>query len=123
MPGEREWRYQPKRLNRVWPEKLRTIVKDAIPDDSDVPHALIVAVACRASNKAFEAFHDEAQKFGIAHHELWTRDTLNDKLVLNENARIAAFYFGDGPAIEGTVPIPITLDRSAGRSDLAWTRR
>jgi hypothetical protein len=115
QPSEREWRYQAKRSNRIGPTELRTIVREAVPDQADVPHALVVAVACRVSNKGFEAFHEEAKKFGISHRELWTRDTLNDKLVLNENARIAAFYFGDGPAIEGTVPIPLALDRSAGR--------
>ncbi len=114
-PGEREWRYQVKRWNRMGPKALRTIVKEAIPDKSDVPHALVVVVACRVSDKGFEAFHDEARMFGVVHHDLWTRDTLNDKLVLNANARIAAFYFGDGRAIEGTVPIPLALDRSAGR--------
>lgn len=45
-PGEREWRYQVKRWNRIGPKALRTIVKEAIPDKSDVPHALVV-VACR----------------------------------------------------------------------------
>ena len=115
QPSEREWRYQARRSNRIGPTELRTIVREAVPDQADVPHALVVAVACRVSNKGFEAFHEEAKKLGISHRELWTRDTLNDKLVLNENARIAAFYFGDGPAIEGTVPIPLALDRSAGR--------
>src|SRR6266571_6656326 len=113
--GEREWRYQAKRWNRIGPKELRAIVKEAVPDQADVPRALVVAVACRVSNKGFEAFDEEAKKLGISDRELWTRDTLNDKLVLKENARIAAFYFGDGPAIEGTVPIPLALDRSAGR--------
>jgi hypothetical protein len=49
--------------------------------------------------KAIDAFHDEAEKNGVEHHEIWTRGTLNDKLLLHENARIAAFYFGDGPAL------------------------
>jgi hypothetical protein len=104
-----------KRVNEMGPKALRRIVNETIPDPSDVPHALVVAVACRVTANGFTAFHDEAQKLGVVHHEIWTRDSLNDKLVLNENARIAAFYFGDGPAIEGTVPIPLTLDRSAGR--------
>jgi len=121
-PGEREWLYQAKRLNKIGPTAIRTIVAEAIPDQKEVPHALVVAVACRVSNKGFEAFEDEAKKFGVPHRELWTRDTLNDKLVLKENARIAAFYFGDGPAIDGTVPIPLALDRSAG-SDLALLGR
>jgi hypothetical protein len=113
--AEREWRYQAKRWKEIGPTQIRAVVREAVPDPSDVPHALVIAVACRVSNRGFEAFEDEAQKVGIHHHELWPRDTLNDKLLRNENARIAAFYFGDGPAIEGTVPIPLTLDRSAGR--------
>ncbi len=114
-PTEREWRYQLKRVKEIGQTALGRFVNEAIPDHSDIPYALVIAVACRVSNDGFAAFHDEAHKLGVLHHELWSRDTLNDKLVLNENARIAAFYFGDGPAIEGTVPIPITLDRSAGR--------
>ena len=47
--------------------------------------------------------------------EVWTRETLNDLLLLPQNARVAAFYFGDGRAIEGTVPLPLALDRSSGR--------
>ncbi len=112
---EREWRFQAKRWNYIGPKKLREVVREAVPDPTDVPYALVIATACRVSNHGFEAFHEEAAGLGIAHHELWTRDTLNDKLVLNVNARAAAFYFGDGPAIEGTVPIPLALDRSAGR--------
>src|SRR6266699_1866947 len=98
--GEREWRYQAKRWNRIGPKQIRAVVGEALPEQSDVPHALIVAVACRVSSKGFDSFEDEARKVGVTHRELWTRDTLNDKLLLKENARIAAFYFGDGAAIE-----------------------
>src|SRR5947209_8605077 len=97
--AEREWRYQAKRWKKIGPTEIRTVVREAVPNRSDRPHALIVAVACRVSNDGFEAFEDEAKKLGIRHHELWPRDTLNDLLVRNENARIAAFYFGDGSAI------------------------
>jgi hypothetical protein len=122
VTGEREWRYQAKRYMAFEPADARKVVEEAVPDSSNPPYALVTGIACRASNNTFDVFHDEASKTGIQAHELWTRDTLNDKLVLNENARIAAFYFGDGPAIEGTVPIPLALDRSAGR-DLALLER
>lgn len=112
---DREWRYQAKRYKEIGPSALRDVVREAVPDHSDPPYALVTVVACRVSDAGFEAFSDETVKAGITHAELWTRDTLNDKLVLNQNARIAAFYFGDGPAVEGTLHIPLALDRSAAR--------
>jgi hypothetical protein len=112
---EREWRFQVKRQREVGPATLRRIVQEAIPDPSDVPHAVIAVVAADVSSDGFDAFHDEAEKRSVAVHEIWSRAALNDMLLEPGNVDLRAFYFGDGHAIDGTVQIPLGLDASPGR--------
>lgn len=112
---QREWRIQVKRWKKVTLPELRKIVREVIPDVSLPPHGLVVALACRASDAGFDAFHEEAAARGSVEHDLWSRDKLNRLLLLPENANLRAFYFGDGYAVEGTVRIPLALDQSPGR--------
>ncbi len=113
--GERTWLVQVKRYKEIGPRQLVRIVDKAIPAGSTPPHHVIAAVACRASARAIREFANAANARGVSEAEVWTRETLNDLLLLPQNARVAAFYFGDGRAIEGTVPLPLALDRSSGR--------
>jgi len=112
---EREWRFQVKRHREVGPAGLRSIVRDAVPDPSDIPHAVIAVVAADVSSDGFDAFHDEAEKQRVVEHQVWSRAILNDMLLEPANADLRAFYFGDGHAIDGTVHIPLGLDASPGR--------
>lgn len=111
----REWRIQVKRVQRLTPASIRKIVRDAVPKKSPPPYGLVLAAACRVSSDGFDAFYDEAQKRGVKHSELWSRDTLNRKLLAPKNGDLRSFYFGDTRAIEGTVRIPLGLDQSIGR--------
>lgn len=111
----REWLVQVKRYEKIHPKDLEKIVDKAIPAGSKAPHALVVAVPCDATKRSFDAFRDRAKARGVKRPELWTREKLNDALNDPKNAKTASFYFGDGSAIPGTVPLPIALDRSGGR--------
>lgn len=111
----REWRVQVKRVQRLTLPSIRKIVRDAVPKKSPPPYGLVLAAACRVSSEGFDAFYDEAKKRGVTHSELWSRDTLNRKLLAPKNNDLRSFYFGDTRAIEGTVRIPLGLDQSIGR--------
>jgi hypothetical protein len=112
---EREWLFQVKREKHVGAEDLRKIVGEAVPDKSKAPYALVVVVASAVSNKAREAFAEEARKARVKHAEVWDRNSLNTDLLRTRNGRTAAFYFGAGAALEGTTHLPLALDRSLGR--------
>ena len=111
----REWLVQVKRYEKIHPKELEKIVDKAIPAGSKAPYALVVAVPCDATKRSFDAFTDRAKARGVKRPELWTREKLNDALNDPKYAQTASFYFGDGSAIPGTVPLPIGLDRSGGR--------
>ena len=111
----REWLVQVKRYEKIHPKDLEKIVDKAIAAGSRAPYALVVAVPCDATERSFDAFRDRAKARGVKRPELWTREKLNDALNDPKNAKTASFYFGDGSAIPGTVPLPIALDRSGGR--------
>lgn len=111
----REWLVQVKRYEKIYPKQLVKIVEKAIPTGAKAPYALVVAVPCDASKRGFDEFTAAAKARGVKSPELWTREKLNDALNEPKNARTASFYFDDGRAIPGTVPLPIALDRSGGR--------
>jgi hypothetical protein len=109
------WTFQVKRWKEVGPKAVRTFVEEAVVPGEVVPYKIVVAIACRASNDTIKEFHRAAAEAGFRDSELWTRDTLYDLLGKNRNARIAARFFGDGPALEGTVRVPLSLERGGGR--------
>lgn len=111
----REWRIQVKRVQRLTLPSIGKIVRDAVPKKSPPPYGLVLAAACRISSDGFDAFYGEAKKRGVKHSELWSRDTLNRKLLAPKNNDLRSFYFGDTRAIEGAVRIPLGLDQSIGR--------
>jgi hypothetical protein len=113
--SRRQWLAQVKRVQRIQPADLAKIVNKAIPAGSRAPHTFVVAVPCDATARSFDTFKAAAKKRGVKRADLWTREKMNDFLNEAKNARIASFYFGDGSAIQGTVPLPLALDRSAGR--------
>jgi len=43
---ERIWRFQCKRQKTVTPKVMTDIVKETVPDATDSPYGLIIAVAC-----------------------------------------------------------------------------
>jgi hypothetical protein len=106
---------QVKRYKAIHPKDLRDIVDAAIPVASKAPHAFIVAVACGASKRCFDALDAAAKARGVKRIELWDKEKVNDFLNEPKNALTSTFYFGDGSAIPGTVPLPLALDRSIGR--------
>ena len=112
---KRPWLVQVKRYEKIHPKDLEDIIDAAIPAGSKAPHAFIVAVSCNASKRSFDTFDAAAKARGVKRPELWTKEKLNDFLNDPKNALTATFYFGDGSAIPGTVPIPFALDRSVGR--------
>jgi hypothetical protein len=112
---KRLWLVQVKRYEKIHPKDLEDIIDAAIPSGSKAPYAFIVVVACNASRQCFDTFDAAAKARGVKHPELWTKEKLNDFLNEPTNALTATFYFGDGSAIPGTVPIPVALDRSVGR--------
>src|SRR5450759_3189911 len=112
---KRLWLVQVKRYEKIHPQGLEDIIDAAIPVGSKAPYAFIAAVSCNASKRGFDAFDAAAKARGVKRAELWTKEKLNDFLNEPKNALTATFYFGDGSAIPGTVPIPVALDRSVGR--------
>ena len=112
---DREWLFQVKREKEVGPEDLRKIVRKAVPDPSKAPYAFVVAVASGVSSQGRSAFDDEAHKAKIKHYEVWDKFTFQTALQKPSLGRLAAFYFGDGSAIEGTTHLPLSIDRSPGR--------
>ena len=111
----RPWLVQVKRHKEIHPQDLRDIVDAAIPGDSKAPHAFVVAVALGASKRCYDALDAAAKARGVKRIELWDREKVNDFLNEPKNALTSTFYFGDGSAIPGTVPLPVALDRSIGR--------
>lgn len=111
----RTWLVQVKRYKEIHPQDLRDIVEAAIPVGSKAPHAFVVAVACDASRRCFDALDAAAKARGVKRIELWSREKVNDFLNEPKNALTSTYYFGDGSAIPGTVPLPVALDRSIGR--------
>jgi len=114
-PIERDWFFQAKRWERIGPAELRRVAQEAIPDPERSPYKLVVAVSARVSKLGFDAFRREALLRGATEADLWSRETLNGKLRLPANADLRAFYFGDGPAIEGTIRVPLGIDRNPGK--------
>ena len=112
---EREWLFQVKREKEVGPEDLRKIVRKAVPDPSKAPYAFVAAVASGISSQARDAFNEEARKAKVRHYEVWDKVSLQTALQNPKLGRLAAFYFGNGSAIEGTTHLPLSLDRSPGR--------
>lgn len=102
-------------LREIHPKVSRGIVDAAIAAGSKAPYAFVVAISCDATKRSFDALEAAAKTRGVRRAELWTKEKLNDFLNEPKNSAIATFYFGDGSAIPGTVPLPVALDRSVGR--------
>lgn len=90
----REWRIQCKRYKSLTPKQITTIVKEAVPNVSEIPHGLIIAAPCKLSDKAITAFHKERISLGIPEGHLWTRNHLEDMLFRPENDHLLFAYFG-----------------------------
>jgi hypothetical protein len=111
----RGWLSQAKRWPKIGKAELEKIVEQAIPAGSKPPYKFLVGVAGSARKQAIDAFHAAVHNKGVKESEIWLAGSLEDRLNEPHNARIAAYFFGSGSAIEGTVPLPMELDRSLGR--------
>jgi hypothetical protein len=111
----REWRFQAKRWARMGPSETRKVAREGVPDPEAPPYKVVLATSARLSTRAIAAFEAECVALGITENDVWTRDTINAKLRLPQNRDLAAFYFGEGHAIDGTMRLPLGMVVNAGR--------
>jgi hypothetical protein len=111
-PTGRLWRVQAKRMENLGPKAIEAIVDEAVRHLGLVPHGFLLVTNAVVSSKGFAAFQKKATALGIVEADVWDRSKLGQKLRTAPFAEIRSFYFGGGPAIEGTVRLPLVLAQS-----------
>ena len=87
------WMIQCKREKRLGPERVKTIVSDAVNPDSP-PYGYILAAPAHFSKAAHDKFREELRNRGVMEFYLWGAGELEDMLYQPKNDRILFAFFG-----------------------------
>lgn len=94
---ERVWVIQCKRYKTITPKVMRTIVVEAVAEQT--PYGLIVATACDVTKATMDAFREEARAQNVQEFELWTKARLEDLLFQPRFDHLLFAYFNLSIAI------------------------
>ncbi len=93
-PEERRWIFQCKRERTLAPKRIRAIVSEILPPETEVPFGFVLAVAGDVSKAARDAFREEMVARRIDFFLVWAKSELEDMLFQPKNDHLLFAYFG-----------------------------
>ncbi len=91
---ERIWIIQCKREKTITPKKIKSIVKNDLSQQEQIPYGYVLVAACDFSKAARDVFRTTVLNFGVQEFHIWGKAEIEDQLFQPKNDHLLFAYFG-----------------------------